>query len=204
MTTPKQIKANSDRLRVDLAAIEGELTQARNSLQALTGKADGEPKQAETLAARIMILDARRGAVQAALEKNEKAGEHIEALKGSKEYKDAVKKMAELERYFLEQADDVHAELILIRERLAKAGDAHAEYSDLVKRYCLDLDTIARSSKIQNKDYMYLMEIGQMLNVQFKTEEFIKALGTRVPVAEQPKKPQPKKPEYFIPEKLTA
>src|SRR3989304_5543946 len=119
MSTPQQIKANSDRLRLDLRTIEGELTQARNTFTALMDKSNFEPAQAQALAARVTVLEPRRTAVQSALENNEKSGEHIEALMKSKEYKDGVKNMAELERFFLEEADDVHAELILIRERLA-------------------------------------------------------------------------------------
>lgn len=204
MSTPKQIRANSDRLRRDLETIEAELTEARNTFSALMDGANFDPKQAEALAARVMVLETRHTATAAALAKNEKSGEHIEALMRSKEYKGGVKRMAELERFFLEEADDVHAEMILIRERLVKARDAHAEYCDLVGRYCLDLDAIAQTEKIRNRDYIYLAGIAQWLERQRKGEEFTKALEAMpTPAKANGKKPQPKREQVFSPPALS-
>jgi hypothetical protein len=192
----QQIKAKAERLHKELDETRRELQEARARLEAATG----DPRQdeaAEKIAGRVMVLETRERATVAAIEANERAARQHDELLKSKEYRDAQKRITELEKFLEVEADEIFNEMTLLRERVQTAMAKHGEFVQLVNHYCFDMDRPARDAKTHSRDYKYLAAMFMMLTQRHETEKRIEAMDNitaeRIAARNTPK-PQPAAP----------
>lgn len=190
-----RVEETRKRLEKELADVDRELAELNDALSSQAGDIRGNPKEAERLAARIVALDARRKTIEAAAKRNDTEAARIESLLKSKGYAAGKKELVELEKFFQTEADEVHAELLLLRERLQSALDKRGEYRSLLKYYGLDLSEAERMGKEGSKDIGYLAETNMLLSQQAWREERLKGLqAMAAEIVESNKRPPQVKP----------
>lgn len=192
MNTIQAIQAKGATLAQDLATIQAEIKTNRRKLETIAGN-ENQIEAAERIAARLMVLEAREKSTTAAIEANQREQQARAALMASKEYKQAQKRITELREYFAMEAGDIAQAFADLLERLGDDMRKHDEFSELVRRYCLDMDTAAQRSLTRGKDYAYLQGLYILFTQRRELEkrlEFADAESARH--AEARRNPKPK------------
>lgn len=177
MTVLSKINDQNNRLHSELAKVEAELADARAALESLSAKPGNDAKAAE-VAARILVLEAQAAAKHKAIAANDAKAAEVEALTNSREYKDGQKKIAELEKFFQKQADDVSADLRLLGDRVQAALAKLASLQELAKQYRPDLESHERAAiASNNRDVLYLLKVASLLAIESRDRQHVEALN---------------------------
>ena len=172
MSTNQQLKEKVEQLTTEAVGIDAELIAAREVLR----NQSRDREAATRIAASLVVLEARRGALEADINQARQELERRAAFVSSKEYKTAQKTITELETYFSDEAQAVSIEIDNLYKRLSKFITKHSEYADLLKRYRLDLTTIEQTSKLRGGDEDYLVECFKMIDCRKRAESIINSL----------------------------
>jgi len=173
MITPAKFQAKAENTARDLSDIQKEIKQARLQLESTAGTYPSQQEQAEKIAGRLLVLEAREKSTKEAIKANEREAAKFTELLNSKEYQDAQKQIAELETYFTREADEVCRELTVLRERIQADLVKHWVYWSILDRFCLDLDTISKSARARSPEYLYLLDVHTLLSRRHELDERI-------------------------------
>jgi hypothetical protein len=156
MATIQEVKNKVSRLEMELSTIEAQVIEGRAQLATLASQ---DPEKAGKIASELMVLEARAQGIKTAIEMADAEGERLEAFVKSKEYKDGLKRIAELELYFAKEADDTYNAVYVLLEHIRQVEEKQKQYTDLIDRVCVDLDPSAKMRKARNRDWLYMLDV---------------------------------------------
>lgn len=172
MIANQQLEEEIKQLTAEADGIDAELTDAREALRRQSRERDAAAK----IAASIMVLEARRNALNAEISQAQQEAERRRVFIASKEYKAAQKSMTDLESYFGREAQTVRDEMDNLHERLTRFATKYNEYVDLLKRYRLDLTTIEQTGKLEGADVVYLVNTFRMIDGRKQAERITQSI----------------------------
>lgn len=126
-----ELNKQGEILRRDLEAIEGDLLKANTALQHAVSNPNMDEAAAGAMAGRVALLQARKIATEKAIEAKDAERATTEAFVNSKEYKQAEKRIAELEAIFAKEATESRKAVSALRDRVLKALQLQSEYKAL-------------------------------------------------------------------------
>jgi hypothetical protein len=192
MATLQQIKAKGETLAQELAQIRKQIATTRAQLQAAAGNME-QAEQAGKIAGALLVLEAREKSTIAAIEANGREQAQRAELVKTKEYRDAQKRLAELESHFSQEAAEVFEVLTALRERVLGDMQQHDEYCQLLRAYAVDMEPAERDARMRGKDFAYLAATHMILTQRHRQEEHIKNLEAMTAAHAQARKnPKPK------------
>lgn len=148
-----ELEARSAGLRAELETVTGELAAKRAALSKASGLFSHDPKQAKELAGEIVMLEARRLAVEQAAAAAESDIAGRKAAMNSKEYKALAKRVEAFGPLAETTAREARAALDALLQRIAPIIDEGAELVRAGGRFS-ELET--RSAGPDNRDYVFL------------------------------------------------
>lgn len=124
---------NIQQLTNELEQVNAEIAEDRNTLTAQAGQQGGQAL-AEKAATRLMVAEARKTAIEAAIQQAQKQEAQWVAFVKSDEYKQTQERIKEAESFFESESAEIEAEFFAIQKRIEAAREMHRGYkTDLIK-----------------------------------------------------------------------
>jgi chromosome segregation ATPase len=183
------IQAQGANLAQELQQIQTDIRTDRRALEA----AAGDTKQAEragVIASRLLVLEARARSLQDAIATNGQEQQARRDVIASKEYKQAQKRAAELEKQVDAEAAEIKKAIAALFDRTQAALQAHGELCRLIDADT-ELEDIEKSARTRGPAWKYIVDVNMILMqrraVDQRLEAWEKETAARLAAKRTPK-----------------